>query len=179
VGNLSGATHARRRRGERGFTLVEILVVIVVVGIAASLIVANIGGDDRRDLEREAKRLAGALEHAAALAQWQSETLGVSAEGATYRFWRRDADERWIAFTGDDVLNARALPRGIVVAPASYAGAPVAADTILPFRASGRNEPYVLALASEAGQIVLAADPLSRVQFGAVTPLGAAPVLAR
>lgn len=154
----------------RGFTLVEILVVIVIVGIAASLVVANIGGDDRRELEREAKRLAGALEHAAALAQWQGETLGVSAEGGAYRFWRRDADNRWIALTGDDVLASRTLPHGILVAPASYAGAPVAPDTILTFRASGRNEPYSLALASPGGTLLLTGDPLSRVQYAKVTP---------
>ena len=45
------------------------------------------------------------LEHAAALAQWSSETLGVSAEGRGYRFWRRDTNDRWSPFTGDEVLG--------------------------------------------------------------------------
>ena len=64
----------RRRAG--GFTLIEVLVVVVVIGIASGIVIANLGGDDRRTTEREAKRLAGALEHAAALAQWKSETSG-------------------------------------------------------------------------------------------------------
>ena len=166
MGSLSRQRPIARRWLATGFTLVEILVVLVVVGIAAGLIFANLGGDDRRDLEREAKRLAGALEHAAALAQWQSETLGVSTDGHAYRFWRRDANDRWTALAGDDVLAARALPNAITIAPASYAGAPVPPDAILPFRASGRNEPYVLTLASPAGQMVLASDPLGRVRFG-------------
>ena len=45
---------------------------------------------------REARRFAGALEHAATRAQARAETLGASAEGNAWRFWRRDADTgRW------------------------------------------------------------------------------------
>jgi len=76
-------------RQPRGFTLIEVLVVVAVIAIAAGFVVVNLDGDDRRSAEREATRLAGALEHAAALAQWRSETLGFSADGAGYRFWRR------------------------------------------------------------------------------------------
>jgi type II secretion system protein H len=150
-----------------GFTLVEVLIVVFVIAIASGLVIVNLGGDDRRPAEREATRLAGALEHAAALAQWQGETLGVSADGAGYRFWRRGADNRWTPMQGDEVLAPRALPAQFAVSPASYAGAPVAVDAILPFRPSGRNEPYALLLASPAWSLVVAGDPLNRVQVAA------------
>jgi type II secretion system protein H len=149
--------------GRRGFTLVEILVVIGIAALVVALAVANLGDDERRTARREARRLAGALEHAAALAQWQRVTLGVSASGDAYRFWKRGADDRWIAFAGDDVLAPRALPHGIVFSEAVYAGVPVAPDAILPLRPSGRNEPYALTLHSGAVRIVVAADPLNRV----------------
>src|SRR5206468_2519141 len=82
----------------------EVLVVVVVIAIASGVVIASLDGDNRTRTEREAKRLAGALEHAAALAQWKGETLGVSADGPAYRFWRRRADDRWIALAADDVL---------------------------------------------------------------------------
>ncbi len=159
---------ARTRTRARGFTLVELLVVIVIIGLVAGLVVLGVGGDERQTTEREAKRLAGALEHAAAAAQWRAETLGVSAEGAGYRFWRRGADDRWSALADDDVLAPRMLPAGITVLPVAYAGAPIPSDVILPFRASGRNEPYALVVASPAWSLEVAADPLNRVRIAAI-----------
>jgi type II secretion system protein H len=150
-----------------GFTLVEVLIVVVVIAIASGFVIVNFGGDDRRSAEREGTRLAGALEHAAALAQWKGETLGVSADGTGYRFWRRGADNRWTPVQDDEVLAPRTLPTQLAVSPASYAGAPVAVDAILPFRPSGRNEPYAFLLASPTWSLVVAGDPLNRVQVAA------------
>jgi general secretion pathway protein H len=153
-----------------GFTLLEILVVLVILGVTAGLVVVNLGGDERGTTEREARRLAGALEHAAAAAQWRSETLGVSADGDGYRFWRRTADDRWLPLSGDDALASRRLPNGLRVVPLAYAGAPVPPDAIFPFRPSGRNEPYTLALSSPAWNSFISADPLNRVGATPATP---------
>jgi type II secretion system protein H len=156
-----------------GFTLAEILVVVMVFGLAAGFIYAQLEVDPRQALEREARRFAGALEHAALLAQWKNQTLGVSAAGGTYRFWRRGADgdgERWVALSDDDVLAPRALPAPLIAAAQLYAGAPAPGDAVLPLAPSGRNEPYVIALASPQWQILLASDPLNRVALIGPTP---------
>lgn len=156
---------ARRKRSMRAFTLVEMLVVLVLLGIAAALLVPQLAQDDHRALEQEAQRLAGALEHAAAMAQWRGETLGMSAETGVYRFWRRDADGQWQVIADDDVLAARALRDGVVVRAERYAGAAVPADAILPLRPSGRNEPFSVLLAGRAWTALVSADPLNRVGF--------------
>ena len=85
----------------------------------------------------------------------QSVSLGVSAD-RTIRFWRREpSGERWLAID-DDVLGVRVLPEPLLATPLSYAGQRVAANTIVPFRASGRNEPFTFMLASPTWLVVLA-----------------------
>ena len=146
---------------------------LIVIGLAAGLVYAQLDADPRRTVEHEGLRLAGALEHAALLAQWKNETLGVSANGGAYRFWRRDAtveSNGWSALSDDDVLAPRALPASLTATARSYAGQPVPGEAVLPLRPSGRNEPYVIALASPEWQILLTADPLNRVALVGPTP---------
>ena len=179
MGSLIAVRGLTRAPSGAGFTLVEMMVVIAVIGIVATLVTVNLGGDGVRQLSREAQRLAGALEHAQALAQWQSETLGISADGRSYRFWRRDNADRWTALTGDDVLVPRTLADGMTLSPRSYAGAPVAPDAILPFRPSGRIEPYAFTLGSAAATAMVAGDPIGRVTFAVVAPGTELPVMQR
>lgn len=147
-----------------GFTLAEILIVLIVIGLAAGLAYAHFDTDPKRTVERESLRLAAALEHAAQLAQWKDETVGVSASGNTYRFWRQPAgSSTWQPMSADDVLEPRVLPAPLGISAREYAGLPVAADAILPLRASGRNEPYVMQITSPEWFTLLAADPLNRV----------------
>lgn len=150
-------------RNARGFTLVEILVVLIVIGLAAGIAYAQLDIDPRQTLQREGRRFAGALEHAALLAQWKNETLGVSASGNVYRFWRRGDDQRWSALSDDELLAPRALPSPLIAVARTYAGQAVPNEAVLPLVPSGRNEPYVIALASPEWQLLLAADPLNRV----------------
>ena len=152
-----------------GFTLAEVLVVLIVIGLAAALVYARFDSDPRAELEREGRRLGAAIEHAALLAQWHNETLGVSVAGSSYRFWRRGANngDDWSALSGDDVLAARALPSSFAAAVRAYAAQAVAADAIVPLRASGRNEPFVIELAAAQWHILLFSDPINRVTVSA------------
>jgi general secretion pathway protein H len=160
------------RLHDAGFTLVEILVVLLVLGLAAGLAYARFDSDPRHSVEREGRRLAAAIEHAASLAQWRNQSLGVSAGGAEYRFWHRDHDadgDRWQPLTDDDVLAVRALPDGVSVSAIQYAGQNVAADAILPLAASGRNEPYTMEISSQEWRALIVADPLNRVTLSTVS----------
>lgn len=162
MGPLTRATCASRA-GARGFTLVEILVAVTVVAIASTLAIVAWQGNPRVDAAREARRFAGALEYAAARAQWRRETLAVAADGRTWRFLRETAPARWSVVADDDVLDAHALPPPLTIAPSSYAGQPVAPGARIPLRASGRNEPFAFVVAGGATPLVVAADPLNRV----------------
>ena len=169
MGPLTARRGTQRARPPRGFTLVEILVVLVILALAGGLAAVALAPDERGTTLREARRFAGAVEYAAARAQARGETLGVSASGSTLQFWRRDdADQRWRP-VADDILAPHALPAPLVAAAVAYAGQRVATDVIVPLRASGRNEPFTFVIGTSAWRVVLGADPLTRVTLAGPT----------
>ena len=102
------------RRSQTGFTLVEILVVVLIIGIIASsaILSVSLAGNDR-EMRSEAQRLISLLELARDEALMQGRELGVEFVAAGYRFVEYDPfAQRWAEVPGDDLLRERALPDG-------------------------------------------------------------------
>src|SRR5574337_1262214 len=154
-----------RRTRQRAFTLIEILVVIVIAGIATGITFALAAPDPRDVAQREARRFARSLDYALRSAQWRHEVLGVSAGGDTVRFWRRDPPgARWLA-ASDASLAPLGLPSPAVARALDYAGRPVAPGSVLPLSPSGRNEPFEFAIDVGDWRARVASDPLGRVSI--------------
>ena len=149
-----------------GVTLVEILVVLVILGLVAGVAVALVEPGERDVAAREARGFAGALEYAAARAQWRNEMLGVSADHRVLRYWRRDVvNDRWRPLDDDDVLRAHVLAAPLDAAAYAYAGRSIAGNAIVPLRASGRNEPFAFVLATPRYRALVGLDPLNRASI--------------
>ena len=98
-----------------GFTLVEILVVIVIIGIitiGALLSMSFIGPD--RELHTEGDRIADLMNYAQEQGELQTRELGLYCTDHSYRFLVFDARRNlWVPVDDDDALRTRSLPDSI------------------------------------------------------------------
>jgi hypothetical protein len=146
--------------------------VVLILAIATGVTLLALDRDERGSARREAQRFGGALEYAAQRAQVRAETLGVNAAGRQIRFWRRTPDtDTWTLVTDDDTLAARTLADPLQATALAYAGRALQANTIVPLRASGRNEPATFAILGSDWRVQVALDPLNRVSVGAPEPV--------
>lgn len=93
-----------------GFTLLEVLVVLLIVGIVASFAVLAVGNrslDDRLTLE--ARRLNQLIHLASDTAVIQSTQVGLIVNAHDYRFVAL-RDGKWVPFPAPGPLRPRKLP---------------------------------------------------------------------
>lgn len=103
------------RRFARGFSLLELLVVIVILSVIAATAVISIGalGSDE-EIDRESRRLTALLQLATEEALFQGRDLGLYVEEDRYQFLVYSRDSRlWSATTGDRSFRERAMPEGL------------------------------------------------------------------
>lgn len=99
----------------RGFTLIEMMVVLMIMGLFVGLVSAITRPDDRSLLRLEADKLAQLLDFAATEAQLTGKAIAWTADAASYRFWRSSDDANWSEIRDSEILRARTLPQGIAV----------------------------------------------------------------
>lgn len=95
---------------QAGFTLVEILVVLVLLGIIVSSASLAMRGGTEQDALTEAKRLAALVEFAAEESRWTGIPMALQIGDGGYRFLRLDDEQHWQEFAPDTTLRARRLP---------------------------------------------------------------------
>jgi general secretion pathway protein H len=102
-------------RQSRGFTLIEILVVIVIVGTVLSIVVLSTGiVPDDEELLTERTRLTALMETVQDEAMMQGREFGLELMTSAYRFVEFDPLTRqWMDVPGDDLYRLRELPEGI------------------------------------------------------------------
>ncbi len=99
----------------RGFTIIEMLVVLMIIGLFFGLVSAITRPDERAMLRLEAERLSQLLDFAAAEARLTGRSIAWTADESGYRFWRADEDASWLEIRDSELLRARTLPQGVLV----------------------------------------------------------------
>ena len=146
-------------RRAAGFTLVEILVVMVIIGITLGLASLRAIPSPRQDLEDEAKRLTLLLQLARDEAIVRNRPVAFEATPERYRFLVR-TDEGWVAVTQDDLLrerNFRNAPMRLLLDP-PVAGTATGDALRVTFGREPVDKPFVLTLASGDISVAIRAD---------------------
>lgn len=144
---------------ERGFTLLEVLVVLAIVGLAATFV--TIGIDDSRQEAREIERLRLALESAAELAEIRGTPVQVEFLPNGYRFSRFDSRGHWVTISEPPILVEQRFSTGMAWEELKLDGKTSARRLVF-----GTVMPqFVLRIRSSAGTTELASSLTGAVRY--------------
>jgi general secretion pathway protein H len=147
----------------RGFTLLELLVVLVIAGLLLGLVAFNALPSKRQALQTEAQRIALLLQLARDEAIVRNRAIAFEAEPERYRFLEREGNA-WIPVPQDDLLRERSFSQGpvsltmsppVLNAAANTAGE---AEVRVVFGREPVDRPFVLTLSSGEVDVAVRAD---------------------
>lgn len=144
----------------KGFTLVEMLVVLVIMGLFAGLVSTITQPDARVLLRIESERLAQLLNLAADESRFTGKKIRWTADGPGYRFWRFREDTGWSEIRDSDLLRPRTLPSGITIAGLSIESTRPQGAMRLQFTPYGPPQAFIIELNSGDAHYTVAAPPI-------------------
>ncbi len=105
------------QKKQAGFTLIEIMVVVIIIGIIVSAAFLSMGSvRNDRDLTTEAQRLIALAAVAQDEAAMQGREFGIELLTSGYRFVEFDGfTGQWADVPGDELLRERKLSEGLEI----------------------------------------------------------------
>lgn len=138
----------------RGFTLIEMMVVVVIIGIILAVARVNLMPDEQQVVSDEATRLALLLELACDTAATRGTTLAWSVSPQGYVFSQQNDKGDWVEQVAIDTLRPRVLPEGLRVVSLTIQHQPVPLNEKLLFTASGTAFEMVLAFKNHQRRVL-------------------------
>ena len=156
--------HYAASRNERGFTLIEMLVVLMIMGLFLGLVSTITRPDDRAILRLEAERLSQLLDFAATEAQLTGKAIAWTADDSGYRFSRLGDDNAWSEIRDSDLLRARTLPQGVAVSGFRVENMRPQGSMRLEFAPQGSSLAFTVGMSLGTERYTVAGSPVGDVR---------------
>ena len=150
---------------DRGFTLVEMLVVLMIMGLFLGLVSTITRPDDRAVLRLEAERLSQLLDFAGAEAQLTGKSIAWTADASGYRFWRLGEDSAWSEIRDSELLRARTLPQGVAVSGFRVENMRPQGAMRLEFAPQGSSLAFTVAMSLATERYAVTGSPVGDVRI--------------
>lgn len=146
---------ASRMPGASGFTLLELLVVLVIAGLTLGMVSFNAMPSERQVLQKESQRIAILLQLARDEAIVRNRPIAFEADEQGYRFLIRE-ENTWQPLMQDDLLKARPFQRP----PVTVSVTPAQTQPVMRvvFGREPVDKPFLLTLASGESSAAVRAD---------------------
>lgn len=141
--------HVRAPQRAAGFTLLEMLVVMLIVGLLVAVVTLAPTTNRRTDLAEEAQHLASLLESAGDEAQVRSTPIAWQPVNGGYRFYQRAENGAWQPMT-DDLFRAHRWSASVTGVSMRYTGGASISRVVL--GAESIDVPVTIALSSGSVQ---------------------------
>jgi general secretion pathway protein H len=159
-------TSTTSARHPAGFTLVEVLVVLLLLAITASLAVVSLREDDRTVLRREAERLADSFSHVQNEALLAGATFAWRGDAAGWEYLRRSPTRRWLPVEDGGAMFVRRLPEAVRLVDVEVDGAKIEPGALLLVPPSGMTSTARLVLQADRDRATVEVGVVSRVVMG-------------
>lgn len=137
-------------RKNKGFTLIEIAVVMLIIVIVLGIVGANLEPNPQNAVRDEADRLALLMQDAQQEAILQGKILAVAFEPRGYSFLMLDDKGKFKPLADDEILRARSLSQDITVASVDIDGAAQTETPRIILLPSGELSAFTVTLAHGA-----------------------------
>ena len=132
----------------QGFTLLELLIVLVILGITISFAVLSFGLKNPKDeLKEHGQRIAALMQLASEESILLGSELALQFNTNGYHFLSLK-DDRWLEIENDQIFRSRKLPNHVTVDVSIEGGATSNKGERVYFFSSGEASPFTLTLNS-------------------------------
>jgi general secretion pathway protein H len=141
----------------QGFTLLELLIVLVIAGITLGMVTLNALPGTRQSLQDEAQRIALLLQVARDEAILRNVPIAFEAETNGYRFMIRNG-KIWQKLNDDELLRERDFSHSAVTLQIEQVGGGNGQPLRIVFGREPVDKPFRLTLAAEGVLVAIRAD---------------------